>query len=56
MQTDLVVKVLNTKRRGLRLAVVVLPEDIAIKLEELSHLKGRVTALTSRHDKLLGTT
>ena len=38
-QMNLEVKVLNPNRRGLKLAVVVLPEDDVIKLEELSRLK-----------------
>ena len=41
---DVLVKVLNPNQRGLKLAVVVLPEEEAIKLEELFHLKVGMTS------------
>ena len=47
-QTNLKVKVFDPNRRGLKLAVVVLPEDEAIKLEELSHLKVGMTSCRVR--------
>ena len=43
-QMNLEVKVLNPNRRGLKLAAVVLPEDEAIKLVELSRLKVGMTS------------
>ena len=43
-QMNLKVKVLNPKQRGLKLAIVVLPEEEAIKLEEQSHLKVDLTS------------
>ena len=45
---NLEVKVLDPNRRGLKLAVVVLPEDEAIKLEELSRLKVGMTSCRRR--------
>ena len=47
-QTNLKVKVFDPNRRGLKLAVVVLPEDEAIKLEELSRLKVGMTSCRVR--------
>ena len=41
-QTNPDVKVLNPNQRGLKLAIVVLPENKATKLKELSHLKVRM--------------
>ena len=38
------VNVLNPNRRGLTLAVVVLPEEEAAKLEKLTHLKVGITS------------
>ena len=43
------VKVLNPNRRGLKLAMVVLPKDEAIKLGELSHLKVGMRSCRVRH-------
>ena len=43
-QIDPEVKVLNSNRRGLKLAIVVLPEKEAAKLEEISHLKVGMTS------------
>ena len=43
-QTNPEVKVLNPNQRVLKLAVVVLPEEKAIKLEELFHLKVGMTS------------
>ena len=42
------VKVLNPNQRGLKLAVVVLPEEEAVKLEELSRLKVGMTSCRVR--------
>ena len=47
-QTNPEVKVLNPNQRGLKLAVVVLPEEEAIKLEELFHLKVGMTSCRVR--------
>ena len=41
------VEVLNPNQRGLKLVVVVLLEEEAAKLEELSHLKVGMTSKTS---------
>ena len=45
---EVLVKVLNPNQRGLKLAVVVLPEEEAIKLEELFHLKVGMTSCRVR--------
>ena len=49
-QTNPKVKILNPNRKGLKLVVVVLPEEEAIKLEELSHLKVGMTRCRVRSD------
>ena len=46
-QMNLEVKVLILNRRGLKLAIVVLPEDEAIKLDKNSHLKVGMTSCTT---------
>ena len=42
------VKVLNPNRRALKLAVMVLPEEEARKLEEITHLKVGMTSCRVR--------
>ena len=46
-QTNPEVKVLKPNRKGLKLTVLVLPEDEAAKLEELSHHLGWDDELSS---------
>ena len=55
-QMNLDVMVLNPNRRRLKLAVVVLPEDEAIKLEEQSHLKVGMTRCQVRRRAARGRT
>ena len=47
-QMNFEVKLLNPNLRGLKLAVVVLPEDESIKLEEQSYLRVALTSCRVR--------